>query len=185
MADPREQAATQLRNIEQSSGTTLAEFTAAVSETGLDKHGQILKYLKAEHGLTHGNANLVAGLVRQELEGGPPPEQDLLAAQYSGNKAHLLPIHDRLCEIARSCGNDVEVVVQKTGVSFRRNKQFALVQAPSSKRVQLGLNLGETPDDPRISQAKGMCSHRVDLTALEDVDDAVGSWIGAAYDGAG
>ncbi len=105
-----------------------------------------------------------------------------MAAQYSGNKAHLLPIHDRLREIARSCGGDVEVA-QKTGVSFRRNKQFALVQAPSPKRV-LGLNLGVRPPDDPISQPR-MCSHLVDLTSLDDVDDAVGSWIGAAYDGAG
>ncbi len=185
MADPKQQAATQLRNIEESTGTTLAEFTAAVSEEGLDKHGQILKYLKSQHGLTHGNANLIAGLVRQELDGGPKTDGDLLAAQYSGNKAHLLAIHDRLAEVAQACGDDVETVVQKTGVSFRRNKQFALVQAPSSKRVQLGLNLANTPDDPRISQAKGMCSQRIDLTDPDEVDGAVESWIAAAYEAAG
>ena len=40
---------------------------------------------------------------------------------------------------------DVEVAPKKTGVSLRRAKQFALVEAPSAKRIQLGLDLGASP----------------------------------------
>lgn len=45
MTDPRVQAATQLANIETATGTTLAQFTAAIAERGLANHGHIVSYL--------------------------------------------------------------------------------------------------------------------------------------------
>jgi hypothetical protein len=70
-------------------------------------------------------------------------------------------------------------------VSFRRSKQFALVEAPSSKRVQLGLNLDGAPSDPRVKEACGMCTHRMDITDVSDVDAAVASVLEDAYRRAG
>ncbi|MEM9652227.1 MAG: DUF4287 domain-containing protein [Actinomycetota bacterium] len=185
MADPAAQAAAQLKNIETATGKTVVQFTDLIRSAGLEKHGKIVAYLKSEHGLTHGNANLLAHKVREELEGGPAADADLLAAQYEGSKAGLRPIYKRLAEVANSQGTDVGQVIQKTGVSFRRKKQFALVQAPSSKRIQLGLNLPVDPDDPRVRAVSGMCSHRVDITDLDQVDADVERWINAAYQSAG
>jgi hypothetical protein len=185
MPDPQSQAATQLRNIESSTGVTLAEFTAAVRRAGLERHGQIMDFLQTRYGLSHGNANLVALLVRDELAGGPAAPDDLLAAQYAGARAALRPIYDALEQAAEALGDDVQKVIQKSGVSFRRRKQFALVQAPSAKRVQLGLNLDATPDDPRVVPMLGMCTHRVELTEPSAVDGDVARWIRSAYDRAG
>jgi hypothetical protein len=78
---------TQLRNIEESSGKKLDEFVELVRAAAVEKHGQIVSYLKDEHGLTHGNANLIALLVRDELAGGAPAPVDQLSAQYSGANA--------------------------------------------------------------------------------------------------
>ena len=75
--------------------------------------------------------------------------------------------------------------MQKTGVSFRRKKQFALVQIPSSKRVQLGLNLEETPSDPRVSEVSGMCTHRVNITDATQIDDTLIEWLNVSYQRAG
>ncbi len=185
MTDPVAQAAKQLANIEADTGMTLAQFTAAIAETGLDRHGKILAHLKSEYGLTHGNANLLSARIREQLAGGPAGDDELLDAQYSGARAGLRPIYETLAELAGSVGTDVGKVVQKTGVSFRRNRQFALVQAPSSKRVQLGLKLDTTPDDPRVKETSGMCSHRVDITDPSEVDDDVAGWLRMAYDQAG
>lgn len=185
MPDPVAQAETQLKNIEASTGKTVAQFTALIIKAGLEKHGKIVAYLKAEHGLTHGNANLIAHKVREAMAGGPPPETDLLEAQYTGAKAALRPIFDRLAELAAGQGSDVERVVQKTGVSFRRKKQFALVQAPSAKRIQLGLNLPLTPDTDRVKETTGMCSHRVDITDIDQIDPDLEGWINASYQSAG
>ncbi|GAB4559286.1 MAG: hypothetical protein Tsb0020_04970 [Haliangiales bacterium] len=185
MATLNAQAATQLNNIETATGVKLAAFTKRISDEGLEKHGKIVAFLKATYGLTHGNANLLAHLVRERLAGGPAPADDLLAAQYSGGKAALRPIYEQLAALCQSLGDDVERVVQKTGVSFRRKKQFALVQAPSSKRIQLGVNLDEDPDDERVVPMKGMCSHKLNITDLDAIDDSLASVLRAAYKRAG
>lgn len=185
MADPAEMAAKQLANIQESTGRTVAEFAAEVKAAGLEKHGAIVSFFKTDHGLTHGNANALAHAVRQQLAGGAASDDELLDAQYDGNKAALRPIMQALVEHARELGTDVTVVVQKTGVSLRRAKQFALVQAPSSKRIQLGLNLDSTPAGDRVVATSGMCNHKANLTSLDEVDDEVSGWLAAAYDMAG
>ena len=185
MPTPRDQAATQLANIVTSTGRSVEEWTEVVRASGLEKHGQIVSMLKADHGLTHGNANLLAATVREALAGGPPPADDLFAAQYAGGKQGLVPIHDAVAALADALGQDVERVVQKTGVSYRRARQFLLIQAPSAKRVQLGLNLPSTPDCDRVREVSGMCSHRVDVTSVDEVDGDLADWITQSYQAAG
>ena len=186
MPDPAAATATQLHNIEQATGLSMADFAREVADRGIDGHAKIIAFLKAEHGLSHGNANAVAHKVRELAAGGPSPVDDLLEAQYAGPKAPLRPIYDQLRGLAEALGPDVEILVQKTGVAFRRRKQFGLVQAPSAKRVTLGLNLAESPADPRVVATPGaMCGYRVDLADVEAVDGSVQGWLAEAYDRAG
>lgn len=185
MPDPDAATQTQLRNITAQTGRTVADYTALVVAQGTLSHGQIIAFLKAEHGLTHGNANLIAHLVREQLAGGPATDDTLLTAQYAGPRAALRPVLDRLTEAATGFGPDVSVVIQKTGVSLRRRKQFGVVGAPSGGKVRLGLNLAATPADPRIKATTGMCSHQVDLTGPDTVDAGVIGWLRQAYDQAG
>ncbi|HWM03292.1 MAG TPA: DUF4287 domain-containing protein [Actinophytocola sp.] len=179
MTDPAAAAATQLRNIEQATGRTVAQWRQLVATTGLTRHGEIVAHLKAAHGLTHGNANALAHKIREP--DGPPPDAELLDAQYAGAKSALRPVQDELVLLARALGDDVVVSVKKTGVSLRRGKQFGLIEVPSAKRVALGLNLrGAAPTD-RLRAVSGMCTHRVDLTGVDEVDDEVAGWLRAAY----
>lgn len=175
------QADKQLANIVASTGVTLAQFTAAIAQASLDKHGQIVAFLKKQYGLGHGNANLIAHRVREARAGGPTGDAELLDAQYRGAKAALRPIYEEITAIAQSLGDDVQTVVQKTGVSFRRAKQFALVQAPSAKRIQLGLNLDATPGNKRVVACKGMCNHKVNIHDASEVDDDLAQWLRDAY----
>ena len=184
-ADPRAQADAQLGRIEAALGKTASDVADEVGRQGIERHSEIVAFLKVAHGLTHGNANLLAHEVRDRLAGGPQTSEDLLSAQYAGPKAALLPAYHALSAVAESLGPDVMKVVQKTGVSFRRKKQFALIQAPSAKRLRLGLNLSATPDDPRIVASSGMCTHAVDLTSPDAVDADVAAWVQAAYERAG
>lgn len=181
MADAKAQADKQLANIVASSGVTLVQFTSAIQRAGVDKHGQIVAFLKKQYGLGHGNANLIAHRVREAKAGGPSSDAELLDAQYAGAKAALRPIYEEVAAIAQSLGDDVQMVVQKTGVSFRRAKQFALVQAPSAKRIQLGLNLDATPRSKRVVACKGMCNHKVNIHDTGEVDDDLAKWLRDAY----
>lgn len=185
MTDPAAATETQLRNITATTGKTVEDFAVALAPYGPLPHGKLVAVLKSDFGLTHGNANLIATKVRERAAGGPAPEGDLLEAQYSGVKAGLRPIHDRLVGAAQDFGPDVSVVIQKTAVSLRRKKQFGVIQAASASRVQLGLNLEMTPADPRVKETTGMCSHRVDLASVDAVDTDVLGWLRAAYNAAG
>ena len=102
-------------------------------------------------------------------------------AQYAGAKAPLRPICDALVGAARALGSDVEVAVKKTGISLRRSRQFALVEAPSAKRVELGLNLRGREPAGRLEVARGMCTHRVRLASMQEIDAEVLGWLRDAW----
>ncbi|MQA82881.1 MAG: DUF4287 domain-containing protein [Streptosporangiales bacterium] len=185
MADPKDTLASQLRNIEQATGRTVGEWTELIAASGNVRHGRIVAFLKSEHGLTHGNANALAREAVANGAGGPSADADLLDAQFRGAKAALRPVHDELVLVASALGGDVGVAVKKTGVSLRRKKQFAFVNAPSAGRIRLGLNLRDEPPTPRLSAATGMCTHHVDVGDVHDVDDELVGWLRSAYDRAG
>ena len=187
-ASPEEMAAKMIANMKEKTGKTLEQWLAVAKKTGAAKHGAIVKALKADHGLTHGYANLVAHKLLQsdagsKAEGGT----DLVAAQYAGPKADLKPIYDAVIKAAQSLGKDVEIAPKKAYVSLRRNKQFAIVQPSTRTRVDLGINLKGEPAAGRLEKSgsfNAMVSHRVRLEKPGDVDRDVKAWLKKAWSSA-
>jgi predicted transport protein len=141
-----------------------------------------MKLLKGEHGVTHGYANTISILYRQQAEDQPP---DLVAAQFAGNKAGMRPVYEAVLAAVRPFGSDVEIAPKKSYVSLRRSKQFAIVKASTSSRVDLGLNLKGVEPTERLEGGNvfsGMCSHLVRLANPSEVDDQVVGWLRQAYD---
>ena len=180
MATPEEMAASMIANLPEKTGKSLEQWLAVVASSGPDKHGKIVAHLKGEHGMTHGFANLVAA---KALESGE--EVDLVAAQYSGAKADLKPIHDAVMAYATSLGSNVEIAPKKTSVSLRRKKQFALITPATRTRVDLGLALKGDEPAGRLEKGDAMCSHRVRLESVEAFDAEVKGWMAEAYSRAG
>lgn len=175
---------TMLENIPVKTGKTLDQWYKIISSTKLDKHGQILKMLKEDHGVTHGFANTISSLFREQLAGGPLSEEDLINQQFGGAKAPLKPIYDAVLEAVSQFGSDIEIAPKKANVSLRRNKQFAIVQATTQKRVDVGLNLKGMDPTERLEGGNvfsGMCTHLVRLSSAEDVDQELVSWLKQAY----
>lgn len=179
MATPEEMAQSMIANMPEKTGKPLADWLKIVGGTGLEKHGQIVKFLKTDHGMTHGFANLVASKV---LNPDPASEGDLVVAQYGGAKAALRPIHDAVVAFAQSLGSDVEIAPKKTSVSLRRSKQFALITPATKSRVDLGLALKGEKAAGRLESYNAMCSHRVRLESVDDFDDEVKDWMKLAYE---
>ncbi|MBT8079123.1 MAG: DUF4287 domain-containing protein [Gammaproteobacteria bacterium] len=183
---PEQMAQAMIANMQEKTGKTLPQWLGMVKESGLAKHGQIVKHLKADHGMTHGFANLVA---QQFLAQGKPEASadDLVAVQYEGPKEALRPIYDAVTKMVSSLGTDVVISPKKTYVSYRRNKQFALIQPSTRDRVDLGVNLkgeaaaGRLEDSASFNQ---MVSHRVRLTSKSDVNTELKGWLKKAYDAA-
>jgi hypothetical protein len=151
-----------------------------LSRTGIEKHSDLVNYLKNEHSISHGFANGIA--LQFRARGSSDAGDDLIDAQYAGAKAALRPAGDRLIAAASALGDEVEVAPKKTGVSLRRSKQFALIEATSAKRIQLGLQLKDHPTTDRLLTGNEMCTHRVDIASVDEVDDELLGWLREAYE---
>ena len=92
---PDQMAASMIANLEEKTGKKLEQWIAIVKGAELAKHGQIVKHLKSEHGMTHGYANLVAHKALQS-DTWTADGDDLVSAQYADAKAELQPIYDAL-----------------------------------------------------------------------------------------
>ena len=181
---PEEMAQSMIDNLPEKTGRSLDDWLVMTVEGAPEKHGEIVKWLKSEHGMTHGYANLVALKTREARDGGPA-DDDLVGAQYSAAKAGLRPIYDRLLEAVEALGPDVEIAPKKTYVSLRRSRQFGLVQPSTKTRVDLGIQLkGEEPGERLEASGSfnAMVSHRVRLSDPSEVDDEVVGWLRAAYE---
>ena len=170
--------ATMAANLAEKTGRSLYGWVELVRAQGIEKHGQIISYLKSEHGMTHGYANFVATHVRYE----PTTDDALVAAQYSGAKAGLRPTYEAALGAATGLGADVDVAPKKTYVSLRRRKQFALIKPATSTRVEVGLNLRGVPGTARLVPTSGMCTHLVRIASPDEVDDELRGWLAAAYE---
>lgn len=180
---------TMIANLKEKTGKSLEQWTAVAKKSGAAKHGEIVKLLKSDYGLTHGYANLVAhNALKSHAAALEEGGTDLVAEQYAGDKAGLKPVHDAIIVAAKSLGKDVEIAPKKAYVSLRRKTQFAIVQPSTKSRVDLGLNIKGAPANGRLELSgsfNAMVSHRVRLEAKKDVDAEVKAWLKAAYDKAG
>jgi len=178
---PEEMAESMVMNLPEKTGKSLSQWLTVCKASKLAKHGELVKHLKADHGITHGYANLIA----QKALSGDATQRDLVVAQYSGAKADLRPIYEAVVAAAKRLGNDVEVSPKKTCVSLRRSQQFALIQAATKSRVDVGINIKDEACTDRLEKFPGsMVSHRVRLTKKSDVDKELKAWLKKAYEAA-
>ncbi len=174
--------ATMISNLNEKTGKPLSAWIKLIGEAGLEKHGDIMKLLKGEHGVTHGFANLIAHEARAAGETG---DTDLVEAQYSGKKEALRPILDAVLKAVQTFGTDLEVAPKKTSVSLRRKKQFAVVSAATNTRVDIGVQLKGDAPTARLKAAGGMTSHKVGISSAKEVDQQLIGWLNEAYARAG
>src|SRR5262245_61193441 len=174
----------QIRNIEATYGRSMDEWTGLIAATGLQRHGEIVAWLKTEHGLTHGAANRVALVYLAAAE--PAPSGDPVAVLYADRPASVRAIHDRIWDVIEGLG-DVEIAPKKGYLSLRRRTQFAMIK-PAAKHVDLGLILPGEPVTDRLESAatfNALFTHRVRVRSEADVDAQLAGWLREAYDRAG
>ncbi|NOT06876.1 MAG: DUF4287 domain-containing protein [Gemmatimonadales bacterium] len=185
MADNAEE--TMIRNLEEKTGKSLDQWVKLVKGMGELKHGAIVTVLKAKHGLGHGYANLVAHSAVGVRSEGAGSGDDLVAAQYAGEKVVLRPIYEELVKAIKAFGKDVEFAPKKANVSVRRSKQFALLQPSTKTRFDVGITLKGVAPKGRLEASgsfSAMVTHRVRLERREEVDKELIGWLKAAYDAA-
>jgi hypothetical protein len=184
MATVNEATASFERNIEAQTGRSVPSWVEDVQAQGLEKHGQVVAWLKTAQGLSHAHANHIAKRVSEAAA--PRSQSDPVAHLFDG-KAELRPLYDRLASEIGRIGPDVEFAPKKANVSVRRRKQFALIQPSTRTRIDLGVILGREAHG-RLEPSgsfNAMFSHRVRLERVQDVDAELGGWLKEAYDAAG
>lgn len=177
---------TMIENLFKNTGKTLEQWTDIVKSQNFAKHGEIIKFLKETHGLTHGFANLIAHKSKGSDAGSAENQDDLITKQYQG-KEHLKPIYDKLISEIQTYGKDFEIAPKNTYVSLRRKKQFAILNPATKTRFEIGINLkGQAPKGKLIAEKpNSMCSHKINITDITEIDKEVFDWIKSAYDSAG
>lgn len=166
----------------EKTGKSLDHWIDIVVQSGIDKHKEIINYLKSEHDFTYGYANFVA-LKSKKSDAGSMDSEDLLNNQYKGKEA-LKPIYEKLISEIDKLGDDITNTPKKDSVSIIRKSQFALIKPATKTRIDLGLKIKDKPTEERLENSGpfgAMCTHRVQLTSVSDVDDAVILWVQEAY----
>lgn len=182
---------TQLTNIQTRTGKRLDELRAVLQQSGLTKHSEIRAMFQRDLGLGYGDANMLAQALRKTDAEGPNASQaetadDVVNALYTGAKASLRPIHDRLmAEIAQF--GAFEIAPKKAYLSLRRKKQFAMIGPATNTRIEVGLNMKGVDATARLAEmpSGGMCNYKVKVADVAEVDAELLAWIERAYASAG
>lgn len=176
--------ATQIANIEKSTGKKLEEWTRIINSSGLSKHGELVNLLKEKHGITHGNANVLVHFAKQSHAGAEGNDTDWISEQYRG-KENLKPWYDKIMNDVGQFGPDIEIAPKKTYVSLRRKKQFALIQPSTKDRLDVGLNIkGIAPSGIALAAGSwnAMCTHRIKVEEEKMINKELLDWFKKAYD---
>jgi len=170
---------TMIENMPEKTGKKLDEWIKILNRESFEKHSMAVKFLKTEYGVTHGFANTIVALSKEN----DSPE-DLVLNQYSG-KELLKPIYEKLLSTIQGFGDDIEITPKKGSVSLIRKKQFALIKPATKTRIDLGLKL-KSVEVQGCLESSGpfgtMCTHRIQLHDISDIDSEVIEWLSKAYE---
>jgi len=171
---------TMIANMPEKTGKSLEEWKTILKKKNFAKHGEAMKFLKGEHRVTHGFANTIIILSKEEKV----DDEDLVTNQFKG-KEDLIPIYEKLIALVQPFGDDVTITPKKTTVSIIRKRQFALIKPATKTRIDLGLKLKDKPETTRLGNSGPfgtMCTHRVQLTHVDEVDAELTEWLKEAYE---
>lgn len=174
---------TMIDNMPAKTGKALAEWKEILKEKAFEKHSVAVKFLKEEFGVTHGFANTIVSLSKDDNSA---PE-DLVTTQYKG-KESLKPIYEELIKVVSALGEDVKIAPKKASVSIIRKKQFALIKPATKTRIDLGLKLSGKEMTNRLGNSGPfgtMCTHRVKISMPLEIDEELKAWLAEAYEKAG
>jgi hypothetical protein len=174
----REWAASLLRT---RTGQDVAAWSRRVAAAGLGDEQELRAWLDGQGVTGYGQALLV-----WERFGYPDfltaEAEELIAGQYA-DRPQLRPVLDAVLAAVPAVG-PATVQARKTFVSLvTPRRTFAVVQAATKSRVDLGLRLDQENPGGRLLPARdlGAATVRIPLTRPEDVDAEVLGWLRRAY----
>ncbi len=183
-----------IAELKPKTGRSLEEWITLVKKDGPKDYQACRAWLKSKHNLGTNSAWWIADRAEGKGDEEESPEKYLAAAakyvedQYSGKKSTLRPIYEALLGLAKSLGPDVKACPCKTMVPLYRNHVFAQIKPTTNSRIDFGLCFttykGKLPErliDTGGLAKKDRITHRIELTALSQIDADLKKWLLAAY----
>jgi len=162
-------------------GLSIEEWMVELAPTGLKKLKETTEFIKQEKGLNHMISNWIAGIFLND--GKPVFDQKVLRHKLLNN----MPTERLFLELEAGIQKEIpqtSFVATKGYMSFRINREYGCAKI-TKKEIKLGLDLGETPFEGRLLQAKSLgamprLSHMIVLVQTSDIDKEVFAWMKAA-----
>ena len=180
-----------IANIKEKTGKTPDDFKKLAAKKTFAKTGEIVTWLKTEHGLGHGHAMLIAHMIQTGNDTAASPKGGQVSpidAHFAGEKAGWRKAYDALAAKLAKFGADVEIAPNKTYINLvRGTKKFGIVQISARDRIDIGIKRKGAATDERFEAAgawNAMVTHRVHITEPKQIDAAVLAWLKQAYDAA-
>jgi len=180
-------------SLKEKTGRSLEEWLKLVQKEGPSDVAGRRDWLKSKHKLGTNAAGWIAE--RSVGRGGDEdtPGAYLKAAekyvegQYAGKKSELRPIFDRLMAVAFKIDKDVKACPCRTMVPLYRKHVFAQLKPTTNTRVDLGLALGNTKAPKRLIDTGGFekkdrITHRIPISAVDEIDGEVERWLRVAFE---
>jgi hypothetical protein len=180
-----------IAGLKDKTGRSLPEWIQLAKKEGPKDEKSLRDWLNNRHSLGANYAGWIAEQTMGKAYNGTPEAylksaDEYVARMFAENKAALRPIYDGLLKLGRALGSDVKVCPCQTMVPLYRNHVFAQIKPASRMRIDLGLALRDSTAPKRLIdtggfQKKDRITHRIEISALEEIDDEVKRWLKKAY----
>lgn len=176
-----------LDTIKAKTGKTPDDFRALAAQKGLTQYPEIMTWLKADFGLGHGHANVIAQLLANPERRKVTPDERV-AKLFAGKKERWRKDYDALVVKLAGFGADVREAPTNTYISLLRGgNKFGIVQPSAAERLDIGIKLKGVAPTQRFEAAgtwNNMVTHRVSITDPDQIDEELLAWLKQAYDAA-
>jgi hypothetical protein len=172
-------------------GRSLDEWVAFIRKHGPKGESARKAWLKTAHGLGTNYAGWLAAAADGKGETGDADvyletAEQYVEEMYAGARAALRPLYDALLTRGLSIGVDVKACPCKTIVPLYRTHVFAQIKPTTRTRIDLGLALRDTKAPARLIATGGFkkgdrITHRIEISAMSDIDADVMRWLKQAY----
>lgn len=180
--------------LKEKTGRPLDEWLALVKQSGPKTEKDQREWLKNEFKLGTNSAWWIAERAAGKAAETDDPEVYLRAAEgyvekmYSGKKADLRPLYDKLLALGLSMGKDAKACPCETMVPLYRRHVFAQIKPTTQTRIDLGFALGALKAEGRLIDTGGFAkkdriTHRIAVSVPADIDAEVKRWLRVAYEG--
>ncbi|MBX3144716.1 MAG: DUF4287 domain-containing protein [Trueperaceae bacterium] len=175
-------------NMKERTGRGLDEWIALVKSSGIDPHDlkAVRRWLKDEHGAMVNTRWHVADAAARATGWQRPGTEAFIDQQFSGSKAAMRPLFDRLRAVVEDFGDDVSVQGRGGYTPFVRARQFIAV-ATTRTRLDVGLRYTNAPASELLvpSKGPGMGNFKLTLERVEQLTEEVERLLREAYEQSG